>query len=577
MDDQRTVPGHDRLDATAGRDVVYCHQCENEWYRDTHGIICPRCDSEATEIVSGPKLLYFSTNTSLQVSPANDPRPRPPPNDGLSALHNHDPWEHDADPEEEDIEQYLPPHMGSGQRGSGRPNANGVGEMPEVMGQFQRMIASMMGPGVQQAPVGRSGRESLFGNFPPNHDHMAWPRPPSNVRTSTFNAGNLHGTHITFTIGGNGSRGNMPGQGPPVDDINRSDTFAPEVDEGRMPNRGNLLLLRGSADDFRSLLTSMFGVMGPNGQVNDARHPPGFPPGLANLLASLGNPANAINGDAVYTQEALDRIISNMMDTQPTSNAPGPAPASAIASLPKKAVDEKILGPEGKADCSVCMEDVSLGEEVVVLPCTHWFHEACASAWLNEHNTCPICRTGIGENAAGTPNQPASASARATDWNRPNERSDAVPPMAPRRRSTFMQNLRGQSQSNRDESDRQNRRPSDQNAARLQHIRNIGNSASGDWASNSEATDSHEAARRRYQVIGDSANIGQSSTVPSMPGSFDSYGRPGSQGRSYGEMQSPSRRSSASTGSSNHGGTFSWLRRLGSNNSSDRNGGNGGR
>jgi len=39
------------LDASAGREVVYCHQCENEWYRDEHGLPCPRCHSEATEIV----------------------------------------------------------------------------------------------------------------------------------------------------------------------------------------------------------------------------------------------------------------------------------------------------------------------------------------------------------------------------------------------------------------------------------------------------------------------------------------------------------------------------------------------
>lgn len=46
-------PGHSHghLEATPGREVVYCHACSNEWYRVDYGLICPDCNSEATEIV----------------------------------------------------------------------------------------------------------------------------------------------------------------------------------------------------------------------------------------------------------------------------------------------------------------------------------------------------------------------------------------------------------------------------------------------------------------------------------------------------------------------------------------------
>lgn len=43
---------HTRLDAGAGREVVYCYSCQAEWWRDENGIMpCPSCGQEITEIV----------------------------------------------------------------------------------------------------------------------------------------------------------------------------------------------------------------------------------------------------------------------------------------------------------------------------------------------------------------------------------------------------------------------------------------------------------------------------------------------------------------------------------------------
>ena len=159
------------------------------------------------------------------------------------------------------------------------------------------------------------------------------------------------------------------------------------------------------------MLDSMFSQMHPPGGHNHGpfANMPGHPmpphmPGLFGLF----NPAHAVSGDAVYSQEALDRIMSQLMEQHPTSNAPGPASKGDIDALPKGKLTEKLLGPEGKGECSVCMDDVQLGDEVVFLPCNHWFHEACATAWLSEHNTCPICRKGIDGEAKDAKKQEAS-------------------------------------------------------------------------------------------------------------------------------------------------------------------------
>ena len=113
------------------------------------------------------------------------------------------------------------------------------------------------------------------------------------------------------------------------------------------------------------------------------------------FFAQFLNPANAASGDTVYSEEAFDRIITQFMEQTAGSSAPGPASPDAIQQLPKKAVDKSMLGSDGKAECSVCMDNVDVGDEVTVLPCRHWFHGDCVGAWLKEHDTCPHCRQGI--------------------------------------------------------------------------------------------------------------------------------------------------------------------------------------
>lgn len=138
----------------------------------------------------------------------------------------------------------------------------------------------------------------------------------------------------------------------------------------------------------------------------------GGPNSPLHLFAQLLNPANAAHGDAVYTEEALDRVITQFMEQANGTSAPGPASAEAISRLPKKEADKSMMGNDGKAECSVCMDNVDIGDEVTVLPCGHWFHGDCVGAWLKEHDTCPHCRQGIMPKDATSPPANASRSPR---------------------------------------------------------------------------------------------------------------------------------------------------------------------
>lgn len=115
---------------------------------------------------------------------------------------------------------------------------------------------------------------------------------------------------------------------------------------------------------------------------------------FGSFLNMFFDPANARSGDAVFTQEAMDRVVSQMMDAQQSNGAP-PAPQNLIDQLPKKSLDKTMAGDDGKAECSICMDNVELETEVTVLPCNHWFHFECIESWLKEHNTCPHCRKSI--------------------------------------------------------------------------------------------------------------------------------------------------------------------------------------
>jgi len=44
---------YQHLEVTGPGEVVYCHSCHHEWYMvSSRDLVCPRCESELTEIVS---------------------------------------------------------------------------------------------------------------------------------------------------------------------------------------------------------------------------------------------------------------------------------------------------------------------------------------------------------------------------------------------------------------------------------------------------------------------------------------------------------------------------------------------
>eukprot|EP00741_Cyanophora_paradoxa_P005362 tig00000880_g5200.t1 len=93
--------------------------------------------------------------------------------------------------------------------------------------------------------------------------------------------------------------------------------------------------------------------------------------------------------DDPYDHE-VDNLLTHLMENDESSRKKAPTLKSVVQSLAKVRINEGHMRAESK--CSVCREDWSLGDEAKELPCRHVFHDECIIPWLEQHNTCPLCR-----------------------------------------------------------------------------------------------------------------------------------------------------------------------------------------
>ncbi|KAJ7964537.1 E3 ubiquitin-protein ligase SDIR1 [Quillaja saponaria] len=88
--------------------------------------------------------------------------------------------------------------------------------------------------------------------------------------------------------------------------------------------------------------------------------------------------------------------------------------ASSSASAEKQQDTSNAVGnmkaSEDELTCTVCLEQVSVGEILRSLPCLHQFHANCIDPWLRQQGTCPVCkfRAGSGWHESGQGGMDAS-------------------------------------------------------------------------------------------------------------------------------------------------------------------------
>jgi len=120
----------------------------------------------------------------------------------------------------------------------------------------------------------------------------------------------------------------------------------------------------------------------------------------ADLLSSLiarGYLPGGQEGAALVGQEgggrSFDDLLHHLMMTE-SSHAHHPASEEAMAGLRRVAVDaDTDLSTLG--ECGVTLETFEPGDTAVVLPCSHAYKEEAIVQWLQQHDTCPVCRSSV--------------------------------------------------------------------------------------------------------------------------------------------------------------------------------------
>ncbi|KAK2645159.1 hypothetical protein Ddye_020354 [Dipteronia dyeriana] len=89
----------------------------------------------------------------------------------------------------------------------------------------------------------------------------------------------------------------------------------------------------------------------------------------------------------------LDIVIPELLEDNAAPPRAPPASKAVVAKLPVIILTDDILSKLGHdAECAICKENLASGDKMQELPCKHTFHPPCLKPWLDEHNSCPICR-----------------------------------------------------------------------------------------------------------------------------------------------------------------------------------------
>lgn len=78
-----------------------------------------------------------------------------------------------------------------------------------------------------------------------------------------------------------------------------------------------------------------------------------------------------------------------------------------IAALPSEIHSD----PEDETECSICLNDIALGDQIRTTECGHKYHRCCLDLWLLRRGDCPLCKQEVKVFKCGSCRSPSALAA----------------------------------------------------------------------------------------------------------------------------------------------------------------------
>lgn len=338
---------------------MFCHECEDEWFRDEHGLTCPRCQSDFVEVIEAN----------------NNPH-------DFHTEHDDDLWAPSGAPTPPGAMNPFNNHMGP----FGFPFSNFASPQP---------ANRAGGPEYHRAEYRTPGGGLVVSSFTYSSGSASSSTTPQQAhpQSQVFNSlgGMLQGLLGNIMTNNRNTTASPPPGSPPPG--MQSPFLHPR--NANAPQQPQQVV-----DPLPNIMAQFFPPQQP-GMRSPGSPPPGFhddgdmPTNLMGMMRMIlsGHPMlMGGHGDAAYSQEEFDRIMSQLLEQAQQGGGEPPASQEEIARIPKLTVDQAWLDKQENKDCSICMEEAKLGDEISELWCGHWYHPFCIKQWLDAHGACPLCR-----------------------------------------------------------------------------------------------------------------------------------------------------------------------------------------
>ncbi|KAL2935395.1 E3 ubiquitin-protein ligase RING1 [Bienertia sinuspersici] len=95
--------------------------------------------------------------------------------------------------------------------------------------------------------------------------------------------------------------------------------------------------------------------------------------------------------DDIFNAAEYELMFGQFAESESAFSGRPPASKTVVEKLPTVITTEEDVLNE-KSLCAVCKDQIEVGKEGKLLPCSHRYHGDCIIPWLGIRNTCPVCR-----------------------------------------------------------------------------------------------------------------------------------------------------------------------------------------